>query len=416
MTINVVSPDSVDQVLFSPDLFHYGMNDFKGKVPANLGLAGFRLHYRLNTRDHYDEFAVFLGASYFRVIGAKEVYGLSARGLAIDTALQSGEEFPYFKEFWLVRPQAKADSITVYALLDSPSATGAYELRIKPGKATLANITTTLFLRKEVKKLGLAPLTSMFFYGENTNIRPVDDFRPEVHDSDGLMIATGTEEWIWRPLLNPKKLLVTSFQLNNPGGFGLMQRDLDFDHYQDLEAHYEMRPSAWIAPKEVWGKGRVELVQIPMDTEKNDNIVAYWVPAATLEIGKQMTFSYDIRWGPPEIANSPSGRVVATRTATGKEAGTKLYQIEFYGKELESLPADADVKADIGVGGGNLVEKHLQKNSVTGTWRLVFQVRKEKGTLPQVVPGSGQPLELRAFLRQGNKVLTETWSYADPLF
>jgi glucans biosynthesis protein len=414
--INVVGPGGVEEVPFSPDLFHYGMNDFKGKVPAHLGFSGFRLHYELNTPNYYDEFAVFLGASYFRMIGEKEVYGLSARGLAIDTALQSGEEFPYFREFWLVQPQPSAKSISVYALLDSPSATGAYEFGIQPGEATLTNIATTLFLRKEVKKLGMAPLNSMFFYGENTSIRPVDDFRPEVHDSDGLLIATGTGEWIWRPLLDPKTLLVTSFQLSSPGGFGLLQRDRNFDHYQDLEAHYEMRPSAWVTPKNDWGKGRVELVMIPMDTEKNDNIVAYWVPAASAEIGKPMSFSYEIRWGAPEIPNGPSDRVVATRTAVGKKEGTKLYVVDFDGKVLQALPADSDVKADIGVGGGELVEHHLEKNSVTGGWRLVFYVRRKEGTLSRVIPGTNQPLELRAFLRQGNKVLTETWSYVDPLF
>jgi glucans biosynthesis protein len=416
VTINVVGPAGVEEVPFSPDLFHYGMNDFEGRIPAHLGFAGFRLHYRLNTPKYYDEFAVFLGASYFRMIGKNEVYGLSARGLAIDTALQSGEEFPYFREFWLVRPQPSAKRISLYALLDSPSATGAYEFGIRPGKATLSNVTVTLFLRKEVKKLGMAPLNSMFFYGENTDIRPVEDFRPEVHDSDGLLIATGTGEWIWRPLLDPKTLLVTSFELSNPAGFGLLQRDQNFDHYQDLEAHYEKRPSAWVTPKTGWGKGRVELVMIPMDTEKNDNIVAYWVPTASPETAESISFSYEIRWGSPEIPNEPSNRVVATRTAAGKKDGTKLYLIDFNGKDLQALPADADVKASISVGGGELVEHHLEKNSVTGGWRLVFQVYRKGGTLPRVIPGTEQPLELRAFLRQGDKVLTETWSYVDPFF
>jgi glucans biosynthesis protein len=415
VTINVVGPDGVTEVPFSPDLFHYGFNNFKGKVPAHLGFAGFRLHYQLNRRGHYDEFAVFLGASYFRLIGAKDEYGLSARGLAIDTALESGEEFPYFREFWLMRPQPEARSISVYALLDSPSATGAYELRIKPGKATLTNITATLFLRKDVKKLGMAPLTSMFFYGENTNIRPVDNFRPEVHDSDGLLIDTGTGEWVWRPLLNPKKLLVTSFQMSKLRGFGLLQRDRNFGHYQDLESHYEMRPSAWVTPKAGWSKGRVELVEIPESTERDDNIVAYWVPAVSPQAGKPVSFSYEIRWGSPEIAHSPSGRVVATRTAAGRERGTKLYLIDFEGKDLRALPADAKIKAEISVAGGELVEQDLQKNSVTGGWRLVFQVRRKEGTLGRVLPGTNQSLEVRAFLRQGNKVLTETWSYVDPL-
>ena len=253
VSMNVVESGEVKPIPFSPDLFHYGMNEFKEKVPKDLGFAGFRLHYPLNTSNYYDEVAVFLGASYFRAVGRKEHFGLSGRAVAIDTAMESGEEFPYFKEFWFVRPHKESGSITILALLDSPSLTGAYQFRIQPGKATLMNVEATLFLRKEVKKLGLAPLTSMFFYGENTNIRPVDDFRPEVHDSDGLLINGSTGEWIWRPLIDPKRLLVTSFQLNDPKGFGLFQQDLNFDHYQDLALDYQSRPSAWVIPEERFG-------------------------------------------------------------------------------------------------------------------------------------------------------------------
>jgi glucans biosynthesis protein len=253
----------------------------------------------------------------------------------------------------------------------------------------------------------------MFFYGENTNIRPVNDFRPEVHDSDGLQIATATGEWIWRPLINPKRLLVTSFQLKNPKGFGLFQRDTDFDQYQDLEADYQMRPCAWIIPKNDWGEGRVELVQIPTDSEKNENIVSYWVPASLPKSGSSMSISYQMKWGSPDIARPPLARVVATRTATieGKEG--KMYLIDFQGEKLSSLSKDAEVEADIGVGDGDVIEQHIEKHSFSDGWRLVFQVKKKEGPLDRVTPGN-QPLELRAFLRQGDDVLTETWTYVDP--
>jgi glucans biosynthesis protein len=262
----------------------------------------------------------------------------------------------------------------------------------------------------------MAPLNSMFFYGENSNIRPVDDFRPEVHDSDGLQIVTSTGEWIWRPLMDPRKLLITSFQLKNPKGFGLFQRDRNFDHYQDLEADYQLRPSLWIIPKGDWGDGRVELVEIPTDSEKNDNIVSYWVPESAPKPGNQIAFSYQMKWGPPEIVGSPPGLVDATRTAPGNEKGSnRMYLIDFESEKLRLLPKDAKVEADISVGGGDVIEKHIQKNSASKGWRLVFQVRKKEGTLNAVGPGNVQPLELRAFLREGNEVLTETWSYADPL-
>jgi len=411
--IHVVEPHGVKRVPFSPDLFHYGMNEFKEQIPEDLGFAGFRLHYPINTPDYRDEVIVFLGASYLRALGREQRYGLSARGLAIDTAAASGEEFPYFKKFLLVRPQPEDETMNVFALLDSPSLTGAYQFTIQPGKATLVDVAVTLFARKEVNKLGIAPLNSMFFYGENTNIRPVDDFRPEVHDSDGISITTATDEWIWRPLINPRELLVTSFQLNDPKGFGLLQRDIDFDHYQDLEADYQMRPSTWITPKSGWGEGRVELVQIPTDSEVNDNIVSYWVPSAPLKPGAPASFSYQMKWGPAEMASPPNGRVVATRTAAGNNEGARTYLIDFDSEKLRSLPEDTKLTADIAVGGGELIEQHLKKNSVQKNWRLVFQVKRKKGAL-DLASGSAPPLELRAFLRQGNEILTETWSYVDP--
>jgi len=414
VSINVIESGEVKAVSFSPDLFHYGMNEFKDKVKEDLGFAGFRLHYPIDTNKYYSEVAVFLGASYFRSLGAKQQVGLSARGLAIDTAMESGEEFPYFRKYWLARPQQNAETITVFALLDSPSLTGAYQFDIHPAKATLIDVTITLFLRKEVKKLGIAPLTSMFFYGENLNIRPVDDFRPEIHDSDGLQIATDTGEWIWRPLINPKRLLVTSFLLNNPEGFGLFQRDHDFDHYQDMEAHYQMRPCAWIIPKSDWGEGRIELVQIPTDSEMNDNIVSYWVPASPPQVGDPLTFSYQMKWGSPEIAGPPLAHVAATRTATSKEKEGKTFLIDFKGEKLSSLSDDAKLEADIAVGGGDVIEKRIEKNSVSNGRRVVFQVKKKEGPLGGVTLGDGEPLEIRTFLRQGDQVLTETWSYVDP--
>jgi glucans biosynthesis protein len=405
VTIDVVQPGEVSPVRYSPDLFNFGMNKFNEKALKDLGFAGFRLHFPLNTPTYYDEFAAFLGASYFRAVGKDENYGLSARGLAIDTAMPAGEEFPYFKEFWLVRPQPKAGAMTVYGLLDSPSLTGAYKFGIRPGTATSMGVTATIFLRKKVDKLGIAPLTSMFFYGQNTNIRPADNFRPQVHDSDGLQIASSTGEWIWRPLINPGKLLVTSFQLDNPKGFGLFQRDTDFNNYQDLESNYQNRPCAWVIPGENWGQGRVELVEIPTGSEKNDNIVAYWVPKENFNPGKPISFSYSIRWGSPQIAEPPLGRVVATRTSAGRQKNSELYVVDFAGGKLDALPAQTKVEADISAGGGKVLEQHIERNKYTGGWRLAFPVMRTV---------TDKPLELRAFLRLKDEVLTETWSYVDP--
>ncbi len=286
VAVNVVDDGRAEKLTFSPSVFEYGDEEFASKVAGTpLDFAGFRIHYNLNTGKYKDEVAVFLGASYFRAVARDGQYGLSARGLAVDTALQSGEEFPYFREFWIEKPREDSDSITVHALLDSPSLAGAYTFTIIPGKETSMDTECVLFLRKDVQKLGIAPLTSMFLYGETENGRP-GDYRPEVHDSDGLLIRTDSGEWTWRPLANPGRLALIPFREENPAGFGLMQRDWVFDHYQDLEARYEKRPSLWIEPRGNWSPGWVELVEIPSELEIHDNMVASWVPGKTAEKGR----------------------------------------------------------------------------------------------------------------------------------
>ena len=416
-TVNIYTVDAagVRPVPFAPDLFDYGKNEFKDRVPSNLGFAGFRLHYPINTPTYRDEVIVFLGASYFRAVAKKQTYGLSARGLAIDTALASGEEFPSFSDFWLVRPARNDKKITIYALLDSPSVTGAYRFVVQPGKDTIVDVTSRLFLRKKPEKLGIAPLTSMFYFGENSLHRPAEDFRPEVHDSDGLLIANRSGEWIWRPLQNPKNLMINAFQSPDPVGFGLVLRDVDFDHYQDLEARYETRPSVWISPVGKWGPGKVELIQIPTDTEINDNIITFWIPDRLPEKEKPLWFSYRMYWGYASPNRPPGGRVVATRLAKGKDAKTKKFIIDFAGERLESLPPDKPLTAVVTVDPrAKLVEQQLHKNSATGGWRLVFQISfEEPSSIEKVLPPGKRPaLELRAFLKLGDSALTETWSYA----
>jgi glucans biosynthesis protein len=417
--INTIDENGVRQVPFSTDLFNYGTNDFKANIPSDLGFAGFRLHYPINRKDYRDEVAVFLGASYFRALGKNMGYGLSARGLAVDTALDSGEEFPYFREYWLEKPFLNAKEVVVYALLDSASLTGAYKFVVRPGDATLVNVVATIFRRREVSKLGIAPLTSMFLYGENTNQRPIDDFRPEVHDSDGLLIADGTGEIIWRPLVNPKRLLVNAFQLNNPKGFGLLQRDLDFDNYQDLEARYDRRPSVWIVPVGDWGKGHVELIQIPSQSEIDDNIVSFWVPASLPEVAEPISIAYDMSWHYPADDPYAGGYVTATRTGKVRDKDLRLFVIDFKGGKLGQLPAVLPVETPLesvvtASKGVTIVEKNLMKNEPNEGWRLVFQFQSDSdGPLDKVLPKpKNQPSpEIRAYLKGGQDILTETWTY-----
>jgi len=410
-----ISPKGeVKPISFSKDFFTYP-REIEALVPDSLGFAGFRIHYPINKADYHDEVAVFVGASYFRAVGQHMNYGLSARGLAIDTVLPSGEEFPDFRKFWIQEPQPDAKDLRFYALLDGPSGTGAYHFVVHPGKDTVIDVELTLFFRKAVAKLGIAPITSMFHHGENSYAKVMDDFRPEIHDSDGLMIATATGEWIWRPLVNPKTLLVNSFQVNNPAGFGLSQRDLDFDHYQDLESNYENRPSLWISPVGNWGEGRVELIQIPTDKEVYDNIVAFFVPSNLPEKGEPLSLAYQMVWHyATESPRPPAGRVVATRASRTKVEGARKFVVDFTGAQLDSLAADKPVEGVVTVGSGaKFMEQQVYKNRFTGGWRLVFQILADEVlSADKDRPKTKDPVELRAFLKLGDNVLTETWSYA----
>jgi glucans biosynthesis protein len=402
--VNVVDAKGAHPLPYSNRFFDYGENDFAKKIPADIGWAGIRIHAPLRTPEYFDEVIVFLGASYFRALGRDNVYGLSARGLAIDTVEPSGEEFPYFIEYWLMEPRPDAQSLTLYALLDGPTAAGAYRFDVTPGVETTVDVTAKLFLRRTPAKLGVAALTSMFFFGENST-RAYEDFRPEVHDSDGLLLRFETGEWLWRPLDNPPRINAASFQMKNPRGFGLVQRDRDFASYQDIETRSELRPSAWVEPRGEWGKGRVELVEIPSGNELTDNIVAYWVPDPLPKPGAAFAFSYRLSWYGDDASRPPGARTVSTRRDRGSVTTAHdgyRYVVDFAGPALAALSAEEAPRAVVSASGGaKLYDDHVAKNPATGGWRLTFQIK----------PKDERPVELRAYLERGGDVLTETWSY-----
>lgn len=406
-----VAGNEVREIGFDPAQFNYGKNKLDPSQFGKLGFAGLRIHFPLNVvpsaPGYKDELVSFLGASYFRALGQGQRYGASARGLALDTAERQGEEFPRFEQFWLERPAAGAKQLVMYALLDSRRVTGAYRFVIRPGEETATDVQARLYLRESVGKLALAPLTSMFFSGENQR-SPSEDYRPEVHDSDGLSINAGNE-WIWRPLINPRRLLVTSFALTDPPGFGLMQRDRQFDHYEDLEAHYEARPSVWIEPVSKWGAGRVELVQIPTPNEANDNIVAYWVPNTLPPPGTPLDYSYRVLWLKNSDKRPPHGWVVQTRRGHGfvnAANDTIKLTVDFDGPALRKMPVNAPLQADVAIANGQSTDLTVHRNEATGGWRMVVEVRRQD---------KEKPTELRAFLRNGKEVLSETWNYVLPL-
>lgn len=389
---------------FSPKLFDYGRNKLSGRLPGNMGFAGFRILYPMNTPEKLDELAVFLGASYFRALGRDMRYGLSARGLAINTAEAGGEEFPIFDEFWVERPAPGAKSITVYALMNSPSLAGAYRFIITPGPTTSMQVKATLYCRKNPAVLGIAPLTSMYLHGENSGWSR-EDFRPEVHDSDGLLVNTGAGEWLWRPLINPAHVRVAAFGDLNPRGFGLLQRDREFIHYDDLEAWYHQRPSLWVEPVGEWGKGAVRLIELPSPDETNDNIVACWVPAKLPPEGEPISFEYKLHWMLGAEGRPPAGFVNSTRLASVLgHPGQQRFVVDFSGEQMAGFPDGTKLDAVVTVGDGArlLGEPVTIKNRFTGLWRVAFVVQPD---------GSGRPVEMRCFLRKKHHVLTETWSY-----
>jgi len=409
--INVVDQHGARPLAYSPGLFNFGMNTFPEKVPDDLGFAGFRVHHPINTDDYYDEVIAFMGASYFRAVAKDQRYGLSARGLALDVAEQKGEEFPVFKEFWIVKPGPDDRKINIYAMLDSPSLCGAYAFVIEPGVQTLVHVKSTLYRRKGVQKLGMAPLTSMFLHGENNNVRH-DDFRPEVHDSDGLLIGSDAGEWMWRPLRNPKILSVSDFPVDRLNGFGLLQRDSAFESYQDLEAFYQLRPSVWISPVGNWGPGKVQLIELPTDTEINDNIIAFWVPREVSEPSLPMSFAYRMNWYFPDKDRHEKGWVMATRSTATKDENRRRFLIDFKGGQLARLDDPMVLEPVVSASkGAQIVDQQLMKNKYTDSWRLVFSVVPGQKELLGAVMNDGKTINLKAFLRQEGNAVTETWSY-----
>ncbi|MGE0723794.1 MAG: glucan biosynthesis protein [Alphaproteobacteria bacterium] len=386
------------RIAYRPDLFDFG------QVPLpkqdGLGFAGFRVHGPINRPDYFDEIFVFLGASYFRAVARHQVYGLSARGLAIKTGDPQGEEFPAFVSFWIERPPAGATSIVVHALLDSESAAAAFRFTVRPGETTIFDVEMALYPRVDLARAGIAPLTSMFHFAANDR-SGIDDFRPAVHDSDGLAMVTGRGERIWRPLTNPTELQVGAFVDVNPRGFGLMQRKRDFASYKDLEARYERRPSAWIEPLGDWGEGAVHLVEIPTNREINDNIVAFWRPRQPLRAKSEYLFNYRLHWCATVPVATDLATVVETRTGAAWQAKTRLFVIEVAGGRLGTMPPDAPLRAQVSADQGKLQNVVAQPNPETGGWRISFEL----------VPGGAKVVELRGQLMGAEEPVSEVWLY-----
>lgn len=403
--VHIVENGQTARINYSPDLFNFGPQAPKTDGKTDMHYAGLRLRYPINSKEYNDEFVVFQGASYFRGVGKGLLYGLSARGLAIDTGQPKGEEFPMFRAFWVRKPDPAATTVVVETLLDSPSVTGAYKFSIKPGEDTQMDVELVLYPRRDLKHVGIAPMTSMFLLDALS--RPVEDFRPAVHDSDGLMMQTGAGEWLWRPLSNHKTLQVSAFMDMSPRGFGLMQRKRNYRDFLDLESRYERRPSLWAEPIGDWGPGAVELYEIPTLLETNDNIVAFWQPKEALKQGQSYSYVYRLHWCAdwPVGVDLPVGRTVFSgagvdpnysATPPSYDPDLRLYIVEFAGGDLEG-----DLVPDVTASAGVISNVHAAKNDVEKTTRLSFEHNVNGADIA----------ELRAVLKRGDKKVSETWLY-----
>jgi len=409
VNIHVVENGHARQVRYEHDLFRYDDPEVENKLPRDLGFAGFRL---IDQRQDGHEWLAFKGASYFRSPGALDQYGLSARGTAIDTGFGDGEQFPRFSNYWLSQPAPGDGAITIYALLEGENITGAYRMVCRhPGDVAM-DIETHLFQRTPLRRLGIAPLTSMFWFSE-TNARRGSDWRPEIHDSDGLALATGNGERIWRALGNPPHVQYSAFADHNPRGFGLLQRDRVFDHYQDADVGFEKRPSLWVEPQGDWGRGHVGLLELPTDEEVYDNVNAFWVPDNTDEPNTAWRFDYRLLWTDRAPFDADLAQVVSTRTGRAGEPGTydkqrptaRKFVIDFEGGPLAGLDADTELDVRVEASGGEIGNPYATRVGDSGRWHVIFDWTGD-------TPAKGQPVELRCLLARQDEPLTEIWTYA----
>jgi glucans biosynthesis protein len=402
--VALVEEGNARQILYDPAMFDFGSVVPPDKPPKDAGFAGFRMHYVFAEGEPPQELLTFLGASYFRAVARNTRFGISARGLALETGLGKAEEFPVFTDFWIFRPNDPRDPLQICALLDSPSVAGAYRFDVAPRDGTVVLVDASLFFRAEIAQVGIAPLTSMYFFGANDRVG-VDDGRGEVHDSDGLSIWRATGEALWRPLANPRELRVSVFADDNPRGFGLLQRSRDYQSYSDLEARFERRPNLWVEPKGAWGMGSVRLIEIPILDETHDNIVAFWTPEDKITAGHELRVAYSLLWSLQPPLETGLIAVLETRIGQGGEPGgdrpsdLRRISIEF-GPPGPTATTGILPTAVVECHNGDCSPATLRPNEVTGGFQVNFDVRL-----------GGDAVELRCFLGQDGKPVSETWLY-----
>ena len=401
LTLHQIIDGKVSHIFYNKDYFDFSQLELTEELPPNLGYSGFKIHYPINTDEFTDEFAVFQGASYFRIVSKGQIYGLSNRGISINTGLSSvKEEFPEFREFWIEKPSTNSKSITVYALLDGESIVGYYKFILSPSKVTEIEVHAEVALRKPVQKLGIAPLTSMFFYGENSRGKKLSLY-PEVHDSDGLLLQDDNQV-IWRPLENPNKPTTDAFVASRIKGFGLLQRDREFSSYEDIDMNYHLRPSTWVEPIGEWGSGSVQLYRFPTKQETEDNVTAFWVPDSVPEIKKPFSFSYKLFFPSEKYISDSLIPVISSRIGDPDEENTMQVILDFkdqqevFNSEKWKLIIETDESTEV-----------IDNPELS----VVNEASKVKGNFKIQWKKNMKSSNIRAYLVEEDKVISEIWDY-----
>ena len=395
IAINIVENGMAQKVIYEASNFDFG----ELKPPAVLGDLGFAgLRILKGAEQGFEDVAIFQGASFYRARAHAQPFGVTARGLAIRTGDEPGEEFPLFREFWVEKPNPAANTLTVHALLDSASITGAFRFTLRPLEATIIDTETTLIARAGVDKLGLGAMAATYLFS-GLDHRLVDDVRAAVYESTGLQILTGNGEWLWRPVSNRETLQISAFSDLNPRGFGLLQRSRSFDAFYDDDTHWELKPSLWIEPIGDWGEGDLRLLEIPAEAETNENVIAQWRPKTGMAAATSRMLAYRQFWCWSPPSRPPLASCVSSRR--GKVGAHQRFAVEMEGDLFADPAKAAAASADVHAAPGKIVSVRLFPNKDRRSVRVVFDLD----------PGSETYSELRLTLSVDNQPASETWLY-----
>ncbi len=408
VAVNLIADKQVSPLPFSRDYFEYRGVMADREIPPSTGFAGLRVAGFFPNSDDPQEILTYVGSSYFRARTASSVYGTSSRGLAVNIGMNKAEEFPAFREFWVIRPANNDRELQLLALLDGESVTGAYQMTLQlqakslaEPEATHVDVKAKIYFRQLPEKLGIAPLTSMWMWGDGLKPPPLDS-RPKVHDADGLLVRSNENEWSWRALNRQNYPSLTSLKFEQVDGFGLMQRDSNYNHYLDDEAKYDRRPSVWVTPSQSFKSGHIELLELPGVHEGIDNIAAYWVPEK-LSLSEPLELEYRVSYF---RGNHPQQNWLATaqKLDVSRFDETVRLSVEFEGPAIEQLSQETPLDAELTTIRGEVVNQQLV--SVRGGSRTV---------IVDVRPTEDKPFEIRMALKDANRTVSETWNYLCPI-